>query len=359
FNVVRARGREAEQARLAEAIVADIGRHGVRLGRRRLTSIFLGGGTPSLMEPAAVAAVIAAAGAAFAPAGDLEVTLEANPTDAEAERFADLARAGVTRLSLGVQSFDDAALRFLGRNHGSAEARRAAGVAAAAFGRVSLDLIYARPGQTTDDWRRDLDEALAFAPEHLSPYQLTVEAGTAFGRAVARGAWAPADDGAGADLYDQTQVVLGAAGLEAYEVSNHARSPAARSRHNLSIWRGGDYAGVGPGAHGRLTLDGARHATIAAGGVADYLGRIESGRSPWVDDQRLTPQESAEERVMLGLRIREGVEIAALEALGLSTTDDRVAPLLHDGLMVVNDGRLAATETGRPLLDSLVRALLA
>ncbi|MBL0947907.1 radical SAM family heme chaperone HemW [Brevundimonas sp.] len=357
FNVVRARGREAEMAGLVAALLTDLEAQATRIGPRPLVSIFFGGGTPSLMPPEAVAAVVQRARSLFPMPGDIEVTLEANPTDAEADRFAALAGAGVTRLSLGVQSLDDAALRFLGRNHSGAEARRAVALAARHFQRLSIDLIYARPGQTVSDWTRELLWALESGFEHISPYQLTIEPGTAFGRAVARGAWTPPDDDLAADLYEATQSVLGSAGFEAYEVSNHARGVAARSIHNLHVWRGGDYLGLGPGGHGRLTLDGVRTATVAHRGVADYVAGVGSG-TLWAEQTALSLVEAAEERVLLGLRTVEGVPLAMLAELGLGPADGPLAQLIEDGFLVLSEGRVAATARGRPMLDSVLKALL-
>ncbi len=357
FNVVRARGREAEMAGLAAALLDDLEAQAALVGPRPLVSIFFGGGTPSLMPPEAVAAVVDRARTLFPVVGDIEVTLEANPTDAEADRFAALAGAGVTRLSLGVQSLDDAALKFLGRNHSGAEARRAVALAARHFERLSIDLIYARPGQTVSDWIGELVWALESGFEHISPYQLTIEPGTAFGRAVARGVWAPPDDDLAADLYETTQSVLGQAGFEAYEVSNHARGIAARSVHNLHVWRGGDYLGLGPGAHGRLTLDGARTATVAHRSVADYVAGVGTG-SPWAEQTALSPVEAAEEKVLLGLRTVEGVPLAVLAELQLRPTDGPLADLIKGGFLTLSDGRVAATARGRPVLDGVLKALL-
>jgi putative oxygen-independent coproporphyrinogen III oxidase len=355
FNVVRDRGRTEEQARLVAAILADLEAQAALTGARLLASIFLGGGTPSLMPPEAVAAVISRARALFPSTGAVEVTLEANPTDAEAGRFEALAAAGVNRLSLGVQALDDAALAFLGRNHGAAEAVRAARIAAAVFPRLSLDMIYARPGQTAADWAAELEAALALGPEHVSPYQLTIEAPTAFGRAVARGAWTPPDEDLAADLYETTQAVLERAGFEAYEVSNHARGVVARSAHNLHVWRGGDYVGVGPGAHGRLTLDGARTAAVAHRRIADYVAGVEAG-TPWAERTPLDAAEADEERALLGLRTVEGVERTLVERLGRG---EALAGLIEDGFLFETSGRVAATAKGRTVLDGVLRALLA
>ena len=354
FNVVRDRGRGEQQAALVDAILADMEAQAALLGERRLASIFFGGGTPSLMPPDQVARVIARARTLFRGGGDIEITLEANPTDAEAARFAALARAGVNRLSLGVQSLDDEALRFLGRNHSADEAMRAHELARAAFARLSIDLIYARPGQTVAHWTGELNRAVDLGFEHVSPYQLTIEPVTAFGRAFARGTLVPPDEDLAADLYETTQAVLEARGFEAYEVSNHARGEAARSTHNLHVWRGGDYVGVGPGAHGRLTLNGVRTATVAHRGIADYLAGI-GARRPWSEEQRLSPAEADEERLLLGLRTIEGVDAGLIEAMRLTARAD---DLSDQGLLAQNAGRIAATARGRQVLDGVLRALL-
>ena len=355
--MVRDRGRGEEQAALAEAILADLEAQAALTGPRRLASIFFGGGTPSLMDPAAVAAVIARARTLFPPRGDIEITLEANPTDAEAGRFAALAEAGVNRLSMGVQALDDASLASLGRNHSAAEALRAVELAGRLFPRLSIDLIYARPGQTPDAWARELTAALALGFEHVSPYQLTIEAETAFGRALRRGTLVPPDEDGAAALYETTQAVLGAAGFDAYEVSNHARNAAARSAHNLHVWRGGDYLGLGPGAHGRLTLDGLRTATVAHRRIADYVSGVASG-APWSDREALSSRDAAEERLLLGLRTTEGAPAALLKALDLSGEDGPVADLVADGFLTMRAGRLIATPRGRPVLDGVLKALL-
>ncbi len=357
FNVVRARGRTDEQAALVDAILIDLEAQAALTGPRRLASIFFGGGTPSLMDPHAAAAVIERARALFPPRHPVEITLEANPTDAEADRFAALAAAGVNRLSMGVQALDDAALTFLGRNHSAGEARRAVAMAARNFDRLSIDLIYARPGQTVDGWTAELTEALDLGFEHVSPYQLTIEPTTAFGRAVSRGAWTPRDEDAAAVLYETTQAVLERAGFEAYEVSNHARGVPARSAHNLHVWRGGDYVGVGPGAHGRLTLRGARTATVAHRSIRAYVAGVEGG-APWSERETRTPLEAAEEKVLLGLRTVEGVPLATLSTLGLAPDAPPLADLLAEGFLALSGPRLAATPRGRPVLDALLKALL-
>ena len=358
FNVVRDRGRTDEQDRLVEAILADLSAQRALTGPRRLASVFFGGGTPSLMRPQAAARILDAARDLFPPGGDLiEITLEANPTDAEAGRFADLARAGVNRLSMGVQALDDAALRFLGRDHSAAEALRAVDLARHAFDRLSIDLIYARPDQTPPAWAAELQTALAMGFEHVSPYQLTIEPTTAFGRALARGTLVPPDEDRAAALYETTQAVLSGAGFDAYEVSNHARGVAARSAHNLHVWRGGDYLGLGPGAHGRLTLDGARTTTVAHRRIGDYIAGVSAG-SPWAEQDRLSPADAAEERLLLGLRTVEGAPAALLVDLGLSLETGPAAELIADGFLRVQAGRLIATARGRPVLDGVLKALL-
>ena len=351
FNVVRDRGKRAEQVALAAAIVADLRAQAASLGRRRLVSIFFGGGTPSLMDPAFAAEIIATARSCFEPATDLEVTLEANPTDAEAGRFAAFRSAGVDRLSLGVQSLNDAALAFLGRHHDAAEARRAAEVAGRTFPRLSLDLIYALPGQTPAAWRADVAAALALGPEHISAYQLTLEPGTPFDRAVARRRWAPPDETLAADLYEATGETLGAAGFEAYEVSNHARGVAARSSHNLIYWRGGDYLGVGPGAHGRITTAGARWATLTPKRIGDYIAHVEVSGCGLAERTPLTSVEAAQERLLMGLRTVEGVALPELAALQIDPGTIRA--LTDARLIRVEARRLTATTAGRAVLDRI------
>ncbi len=358
FNVFRARGREAEAAELARAIVSDLEAQRAITGPRELVSVFFGGGTPSLMEPDWVADIVGAATRLWTPAPDLEVSLEANPTDVEAGRFAGLVDAGVNRLSLGLQSLDDAALRFLGRNHDAAEGRRAAETAARLFPRLSLDLIYALPDQTPQAWAEALRTAVALGAEHISPYQLTIEEGTAFDRAVRRGLFVPPGDEAGADLYDATQAVLEAEGFEAYEVSNHARGEAARSRHNLVYWTGVDYLGVGPGAHGRITVDGARVATEAADRPADYIARVAAAGTGFAARETLTVVQAAEERLLSGLRIRNGVGFGDVSALGLSPEAPVVRRLIEMGLLADDTQRLRATRDGRRLLNAVTSELV-
>jgi len=357
FNVVRDRG-QAEQAALARAIIDDLRAQAALIGPRRLVSIFFGGGTPSLMDPEWAGAIVAEARRLWPGNAALEISLEANPTDAEAGRFAGFMDAGVNRLSLGVQALDDAALRFLGRNHDAAEARRAIALATAAFPRLSIDLIYARPGQAPADWAAELGQAIDLGAEHVSPYQLTIEPGTAFDRAVGRRQFSPPDSDAAAALYETTQAVLSAAGFDAYEVSNHARGLAARSRHNLAYWRGEDYLGAGPGAHGRLTINGVRIATEAERKVAAYIAAVRDNSVGFAGRETLTPREAAIERLLLGLRIDEGVAWDDLAALGLEAAAPAIAHLAAEGLVEAGAQRLIATRKGRAVLNSLVAALV-
>lgn len=344
-----------DQGRWARALASEVARHAAETGPRVLRSIFFGGGTPSLMAPETVAAVIEAAHA-WPWANDVEVTLEANPTTVESGRFRAYREAGVNRVSLGVQALNDADLRALGRRHTAAEAVAAFGVARDAFERVSLDLIYARQGQSVEAWEAELREALALAAGHLSLYQLTVEDGTAFGDRLRAGKLRglPDEDRA-ADLWDVTQALTEAAGYPAYEVSNHARA-GAESRHNLLYWRGGDWAGVGPGAHGRLSL-GARTATEAHRAPGRWLEAVEREGSGDSAREALTDVEAAEERLLMGLRLSEGVDMARLSALG--GLPGRAARLAEDGVVALAEGRISATARGRPVLNAVLSALLA
>lgn len=359
FNVYRDRGRREEQADLAAAIAADLKAQAALTGERELASIFFGGGTPSLMDPAWAGELIALAKSLWRPAGEVEVTLEANPTDAEAERFDAFAAAGVGRLSLGLQALDDASLTLLGRNHDAAAARRAAAQAARSFPRLSVDMIYALPGQTAQAWREELSKAVDLGAEHVSPYQLTIEAGTAFDRAVRRGSIVPPSEDLGAELFETTQAVLEAAGFDAYEVSNHAKGEAARSRHNLVYWTGADYVGAGPGAHGRLTLAGARIATVAHARPADYIAGVATGGTGFATRETLSAREAAQERVLVGMRIDAGVGYDEVAALGLSAQHPEVVELTAAGLLVADPHRLRATRAGRLLLDHVTTRLAA
>jgi len=354
FNVVRDRG-QASQRALYEAMLTDLRSQATMAGPRRLASIFFGGGTPSLMPPEWLESLVAEAKTLFTPyADEIEITLEANPTDAEIARYQAFHVAGVNRLSLGVQSLDDDALKFLGRNHSAALAIRGIETAQSVFGRVSLDLIYARPGQSVADWRDELIRAAGLGVEHISPYQLTIESTTAFGRAVRRGDWTPVDDEAGEAFYFATQDVLESLGFEAYEVSNHARGPAARSAHNIFVWEGVDYIGIGPGAHGRLTIDRKRHATTAIGDLKAYITRVDETGIGY-ETEALSPLEAEEEAVLLGLRLSDGLDLGRAPSLDLAT---KAAPLIADGFLSLDHNRLRATPKGRVVLDRLLFELL-
>ena len=311
FNVYRARG--ADNAPLIAAIGADLKAHADRFGRREAVSLFFGGGTPSLLRGAEIQQLIAAASSAFVLSRDCEITLESNPEDAHL--FAEQAAAGINRFSIGAQAFNDDALRALGRKHNSDASLRAVESAAATGQRVSLDLIYAREGQSVDAWRSELAQALELPIEHASLYQLTIEPGTAFARRVDRHQLVPPNDDLSAELYEATQEVCDAAGFPAYEISNHARSPAARSRHNEVYWKSGDWIGVGPGAHGRVSHNGERLAFEAQRRPADYIDAVRESGFGWIGEARLTPQEAADEVLLMGMRIDGGVDLARVEAL--------------------------------------------
>jgi len=342
------------------AYVAEIARTRDELGPRTLQTIFFGGGTPSLMAPETVAAVIDAVRAAFPSVNDIEITLEANPTSSEAEKFRRFAEAGVTRLSIGIQALNDDGLRRLGRQHSAAEARRAFESAREVFSSVSFDLIYARQNQSLAEWRAELSEALTLAVDHLSLYQLTIEDGTPFAARHSRGGLRGLpDEGTAADLYEMTQDICGAAGLPAYEVSNHAR-PGSESRHNLLYWRGHDWAGIGPGAHGRFTLGGLRTATEAHRDPARWLSEVFQKGNGESSRSTIAGQDVAEEYLMMSLRLVEGASLARFAALGGQPLDSaRVTRLIDMGLVTLEADRLAASDTGRLLLNAVLRDLLA
>jgi oxygen-independent coproporphyrinogen-3 oxidase len=351
-----------DEAAWAGALVTALDRQAAGLAGRTVSSVFFGGGTPSLMTPATVAAVLARIAQHWRLAPDVEITLEANPTSVEAARFRDLAAVGVNRLSLGIQALDEAALRFLGRQHDAAEARAAIALAHEHFARVSFDLIYARPGQTVADWRRELDQALALAGDHLSLYQLTIEEGTAFHAAHARGDFVlPDDDTAGA-LYELTRERLAVHGLVDYEISNYAR-PRAESRHNLVYWTYGDYVGVGPGAHGRLTVDGTKHATRQAKAPETWLAQIAAGGDGMAETTTVARADRLTELTMMGLRLAAGIPRARfrreLDAEPETLFDTRTMGWLIDaGLLTLDDEALRATAAGRQRLNALLARLL-
>jgi len=356
--------REAvDPERWAAAYERALGHWAARLGPRRLRSIFFGGGTPSLMPPRLVGRILTAAHGHWDWADDIEITLEANPTSVEAAHFAGYRAAGVNRVSLGIQALDDASLHFLGRQHSAAEALDALELAQRHFERVTFDLIYARAGQSLESWRAELGQALDYGTDHLSLYQLTIEPGTPFAQRFAAGGLAVLDEDAAADLFALTQEMTAGAGLPAYEISNHAR-PGAESRHNLIYWRYGDYLGVGPGAHGRVTLGEERLATVDRRAPEGWLAAVEADGHALVMDSPVTALESATEAVMMGLRLREGLDTARLEALsGLPfdmVVDARALALLAEEGLVERTGRhLRLTSRGWPLLNSITGALLA
>ena len=345
-----------------EALLAELDHYAALTPDRTVTSVFFGGGTPSLMAPATAEAVLARIADRWRLAPDAEITLEANPNSAEASRFAAFRAAGINRLSIGVQALDDAALRFLGRAHDAGEARRAIAAAAHTFDRFSFDLIYARPRQSVAAWQRELRDALTLAGDHLSVYQLTIESGTAFHAAHARGDLALPDEDTAAALYDATQEILGAAGLPAYEVSNHAR-PGAECRHNLVYWRYEDYVGVGPGAHGRLVRDGHKLATRQEKAPETWLAAIARQGHATAEERPIAPREAAEEALMMGLRLTEGIEAKRFRAetgVALDAILDRQRlPRLVEGGFVMSDGAgLRATPHGRRVLNALLAQLL-
>jgi oxygen-independent coproporphyrinogen-3 oxidase len=353
-----------EEARWRSAILAELAHFAAETEGRRVTSIFFGGGTPSLMAPETAGAVIEAVGRLWPVAPDLEVTLEANPTSVETGRLAAFRQAGVGRVSLGVQALDDGALAFLGRRHGAAEAMAAVESAAAVFDRFSFDLIYARPGQTVPAWTAELRAALALAGGHLSVYQLTIEPGTAFHALAARGDLVLPDEDGQAALYEATQEILEDAGLPAYEISNHARAGEA-CRHNLTYWRYGDYVGVGPGAHGRLSAAGTpgKVATRTHRAPELWLERVERVGHGEHEREKVAPAAAAEEALMMGLRLAEGVPFARLAALAgrpaQEVVDIAAAERLEAmGLLARGGGRIAATPAGRQRLNAVLARLL-
>jgi putative oxygen-independent coproporphyrinogen III oxidase len=349
-----------DEARFVRAYETEFAATAERIGARTVSSIFFGGGTPSLMQPSSVQAILDAIAKHWSVAPDVEVTLEANPTSVDATRFHGYRTAGVNRVSLGVQALDDTALKELGRLHTAQEALEAIAVARSIFNRYSFDLIYARPQQTLAAWESELKRAIAEAAEHLSLYQLTIEPGTPFFGLQAAGKLVVPDDDRARDLYDLTQAVCAAAGLPAYEISNHAR-PGAECRHNLIYWRGHEYAGVGPGAHGRLNLDGHRYATETDKRPESWLMRVEGFGTGMTVDDKLTPGETADEYLLMGLRLAEGIDPLRFSALaGRAIDPNRVSFLREQGTVELTAaGRLRVTQSGFPLLDAVVADLAA
>ncbi len=350
------------QARFRDALRRELAWEAARLGSRRLTSIFFGGGTPSLMAPDTVSALIADATHLFQPTADIEITLEANPTSVEASSFAAFRDAGVNRVSIGIQSLDPAALRLLGRQHSADQAIAALTTARTIFPRLSFDLIYARPGQSLAAWQAELRQALDLAADHLSLYQLTIEPGTKFEALYRRGELALPDEDTAAALYEATAKEAARFGLLAYEVSNYAL-PGSESRHNLTYWRYGDYVGIGPGAHGRITLGGQLFATRRHRAPEPWADRVEAAGHGTVDETPLDGTERAREMLLMGLRLTEGVDPGRFalrtgrrlqDALDQATLEQAVA----EGYLETHAGRLVATSTGRLRLDALLAAIV-
>jgi putative oxygen-independent coproporphyrinogen III oxidase len=351
-----------DQPRFARALRRELATEADRLGRRRLTSVFFGGGTPSLMEPSTVAALLDDAARYFDVAENPEITLEANPTSIEAERLAGFRSAGVNRVSIGIQSLDESALRTLGRQHSAGEAVAALTLARRLFPRVSFDLIYARPGQDASAWRAELRAALAIAADHLSLYQLTIEPATPFEALHRQGKIVLPDEDASAALYETTGEECARAGLLAYEISNYAR-PGEESRHNLAYWRYLDYAGIGPGAHGRITVGGSLRATRRHRAPEPWAERVEQNGDGLTADEVITPEERAREALLMGLRLTEGVELARFEArtgrtLAQSVDAGILARCVVEGYLTLTPDRLTATQDGRIRLNSLLAALV-
>ncbi|MGH6786678.1 MAG: radical SAM family heme chaperone HemW [Novosphingobium sp.] len=347
-----------EVAQWEAGLLADMHREAELSGGERLESVFFGGGTPSLMPPKLVAALLAEAERRWGFGEGIEITLEGNPSSVEAANYADLAAAGVNRASLGLQALDDATLRFLGRLHDAQEGLNAVETAHKWFNRVSIDLIYARPNQTTEAWRNELEKAIAIGTSHLSLYQLTIEPGTRFETMVRKGDFVPLGDDACADLFALTREVTAAAGLPAYEISNHAR-PGEESRHNLAYWRYHDYAGIGPGAHGRR----GGVATVRHKKPENWLNAVAERGHGMAEERCLGQSEQAAEAMLMGLRLAEGVDLAALAARFRMREAELCDPAklqfyIAKGLCRRSGGRIGVTENGMPLLDGLLAELV-
>lgn len=348
-----------DQTLWRDAYLAEIRRMGIETHGRILQTVFFGGGTPSLMDPEVVADILSAVRRTWQIANDFEVTLESNPTSVESGRFRAYRDAGVNRVSLGVQSLRDADLQKLGRRHSAREARQAFEIARDNFERVSFDLMYARQGQTAQDWRDELKEALSMAVDHVSLYQLTIEPGTAFGERFSRGGLRDLpDDDVQADMYALTQEVCDQHGMQAYEVSNHAR-PGSECRHNMIYWQMGDYIGIGPGAHGRLTVDGQRWATTAPKSPDDWLSGVNTEFGRKEHRELITGHEQASEYMMMSMRLSEGMDVARFERLsGYCLPEEKLAHLQELNLIRLANGRLQTTLAGRLVLNAILRDLM-
>ncbi len=347
-----------DQAAWREALLRELDEGADRTQGRIVTSVFFGGGTPSLMDPATTGALIERIGQRWTLADDIEITLEANPGTIDAERFRDIRSAGVNRLSMGLQALDDAQLKFLGRVHDSAQAIKAVELARAAFPRISFDLIYARPGQSLESWRQELDRAIAMAADHLSLYQLTIEPGTPFHPMAARGEFVMPDDDHAAALFELTQDITEAAGLPAYEISNHAR-PGAECRHNLLYWQGDDFLGIGPGAHGRLTDEQGRTTTHRRHRAPEiWRGMVMEKGEGTAEAGILDAEDRTTELVLMGLRLTEGLSLAKYPDLESSLDSKGLAEMIEDGFLKRENNFLRATPQGRLLLNRVIERIL-
>jgi putative oxygen-independent coproporphyrinogen III oxidase len=357
FNVYAAKDRDSRP--LVQAIAVDIEAHRARAPTHgQLQSVYFGGGTPALMRPEEIGTILQSAARSFGIAAGAEITLEANPNDVLRADLAGLQRAGVTRLSIGVQSLRDSALAFLGRDHDAAAAAEAVRRALTAFPSVSIDLIYARPGQTPASWQAELMDALTLGAPHLSLYELTIEPRTPFGLAASRGDLVPLGDDAQADLYELTHQVTTSLGMPAYEVSNHAASAAHQSRHNLIYWRGGDWIGAGPGAHGRLSVGGGRYASEAERRPEAYIASVQTQQSGWADAAQLEPLDIARELLAMGLRTGEGIDLRRVEAVsGKPMPRDAIKVFIDKGWATMSGAELRLTPAGRLLADAITAAI--
>jgi oxygen-independent coproporphyrinogen-3 oxidase len=347
-----------DQAAWRDALLRELDSGADQTAGRRVTSVFFGGGTPSLMDPATTGALIDRIHRRWRVADDIEITLEANPGTVDAERFREIRAAGVNRLSMGLQALDDSQLKFLGRVHDSAQAIKAVGLARAIFPRISFDLIYARPGQSLDAWRAELTRAIAMAADHLSLYQLTIEPGTAFHPMAARGDFIMPDDDHAAALFELTQDITEAAGLPAYEISNHAK-PGAECRHNLLYWQGDDFLGIGPGAHGRLTDDAGRTTTHRRHRAPEiWRGLVAQKGEGTAESGILSPQDRVIELVMMGLRLKEGLSLAKFPDLEAALAKDALDEMIEEGFLQKSPAYLRATDKGRLLLNRVIERIL-
>ena len=349
---------QIDQKAWEQAYLSEIERVGAETEGRVLRSVFFGGGTPSLMDAVLVDAVLTKVRDTWPMANDIEITLEANPTSVEAGRFAGYRDAGVNRVSMGIQALNDADLKALGRLHTAREAMAAFDIARTVFDRVSFDLIYARQGQTLASWQAELRQALGMAIDHLSLYQLTIEEGTAFGDRYAVGKLRGLpDEDLAADMYDATQEICAAAGFAGYEVSNHAQ-PGCESIHNRIYWRYGDYAGIGPGAHGRLTMGGVRHATETPLAPAVWLQQVQRTGSGEASRDVLSPDDQVAELLLMGMRLDEGVAVSRLDLAKRHVLSRNINEMIDEGLVCLDDGQLRLTPMGKPLLNAVLRGLL-